>query len=92
MRLTCGGIKYTDLKNLPIVEYQILKKAAEIEEIDKRRTSISDINAAFSGSQEIIERLNNRYSELTDMEEFLNRKPDSNWVEKLRKYKERKGA
>ena len=87
MRLTSGGITYSELKELPIGEYKILKKAAEIEEIDHRRMSISDINVAFSGSQDMLERLNNRYNELTNLEEFLNKTPDPNWDEKMKKYK-----
>lgn len=57
MRVSKGGITFQDLSKMSLRQYIITKKAAEINEIEDRLQTISDINAAFSGNNERINQL-----------------------------------
>jgi len=69
---------------MPIDKYLYIRKAAEIEEISTRIQLISDINAAFSGSDQKMNSLQNAYSKAMGFE--LEWKADFNWEEKLKKW------
>lgn len=75
---------------MPIKKYLILRKAAEIEEIMRRMTMISDINAAFSGREDYIKKLRENYHKAigdTILHQSLQQKADKDWKERLKKYK-----
>lgn len=73
---------------MPISKYLVIRKAAEIEEVRSRLTMISDINAAFSGSDEYIKKLLFLFNQIKglDKEENINPK-DKDWENRLAKYK-----
>lgn len=69
---------------MPIDKYLYLRKAAEIEEISNRIQMVSDINAAFSGTKEKLERLQKLYIETMGFE--IPCEPDVGWEDHLRIY------
>lgn len=88
MRITNGGISFKELVDMPYMKYLIIRKAAEIDEVESRLTLISDVNAAFSGNEDYIKMLKKLLKELKGhdiIEE--NVKPTMNWVERLERFK-----
>jgi len=67
---------------MPIDRYLYIRKAAEVEEISNRIQMISDINAAFSGSNERLEKLQRLYIEVMGFE--IPCEADKNWEERLK--------
>jgi len=86
MRVSHGGISLSDLTSCSYTKYNVLVKAAEIEEIQGRLTLIRDINAAFNCDTKYTESLMTRLKALTGYLEISNT-PDKNWKERLLKYK-----
>lgn len=71
---------------MPYLKYVALRKAAEMEGISNRITMISDINAAFSGNEAHVKRLENIYNTLTGLDRITWEK-DINWEKKLSRFK-----
>ena len=69
---------------MPIDKYLVIRKAAEVEEITNRITLISDMNAAFSGSKDKLEKLQSMYTELMGFD--VKWEADPNWEDRLRQF------
>jgi hypothetical protein len=69
---------------MPIDRYLYIRKAAEIEEIELRIRTISDINAAFHGSGETLTKLQQIRTNLLGVE--VKWEPDKDWEEKVKHY------
>lgn len=72
---------------MPIDKYLLIRKAAEIEEISERLQLISDIGAAFSGNKEHFDKLKKLYDNLSGSGLIIIKKPDSNWEERMGRFK-----
>lgn len=63
---------------MPLKQYILVKKAAEINEVEERIQTISDINAAFSGSNDRISQLQKLRSRLMGFQDIKwNKDPDA---------------
>jgi predicted sulfurtransferase len=71
---------------MPYVKYIALRKAAEMEGISNRITLISDINAAFSGNKEHMQKLEKVYNALTGLDRIKWQK-DVDWEKRLSRFK-----
>ena len=71
---------------MPFLKYLIIKRAAEIDELESRLALISDINAAFSGNEDHVKLLQKILVSLKGYEEQKEVKIDKDWEDRLRKY------
>jgi len=85
-RIMGGGISLDELESMPIDKYLILRKAVEMEEITRRLTVISDVNAAFSGNKKHMQNLERGFQKLIGQEEIKWEKTP-NWKERLNRFR-----
>lgn len=72
---------------MPIDRYIILRKAAELEDITQRLMRISDVSAAFSGSNEHVDNLRRILTEIEGLgEEDFHWKSEPNWQDKMKRF------
>jgi hypothetical protein len=81
-----GGVSLDELEEMPIDKYLVLRKAVEMDEITRRLTVISDINAAFSGNKKYMQKLEKIFYELSGQKD-VTWEADKNWKKRLLRFR-----
>lgn len=88
-----GSISFDQLRQMPLNQYSILKKAVEIEILIERRMKIYDLNRAFHSPEDLFKQLEVELSKMlketgvSKSTGTVDWGKDPDWMSKLKKIK-----
>jgi hypothetical protein len=71
-----------DLANMPFQQYQVVRRAAELIEIQARLQLIMDVNAGFHGTKGHIQKLEQALQKAQGS--GIQMQADKNWVDRIK--------